>query len=160
MPTYEVIHVVQRNDLWHVWVRLTATTGATTIWHLVFETLPSPTEQEDIGNALAAEWEDQVQRGSNPLNLYLQHVQGPLVSHTQNVFLFLILGVIEFPGVTLAQALNALVAEFPGSPYGDFTAFVTAVSNQFGGLTWAQFKTFVLNHADFFDPDLFERTSG
>jgi len=150
--TWTIERIVQ-HDFWKILVLLEAQGESTRIW-LHYQVLPPPAERPGILQAYADEFDLTVSRRNNPLNKYKVKIEDPLVEHTRDVFRFIVQGIIDTPGVTLNQALNALVAEFPASPFGDFVAFINAVENQLAGIsTWADFKAFVLANTAFFDPE-------
>lgn len=150
MATYEVLAIWERDRYFHVLIRLSAEEHATDI-RLRFDSRPSEPDIALLAQAYADAYEDHLRRSLNPLNQLETRILLPLREHTIDVFVFVVRGIINTPGVSLAQALAALVAEFPGTPFGDFRAFVTSVQAAFGGLTWDEFKAYVLDHAEYFD---------
>jgi hypothetical protein len=150
MATYEVLAVWERGGYFHVLIRLRAEGHSTDI-RLRFDSRPSELDIALVAMAYVDEYEDHLLRSLNPLNQLETRILLPLREHTIDVFVFVVRGIINTPGVSLAQALAALVAEFPSTPFGDFRAFVTSVQTAFGGLTWDEFKTYVLEHAEYFD---------
>jgi len=63
----------------------------------------------------------------------------------KEALLWLVRKVREYPNATLAQAETAWNAEWSDSLF-EFDRMVTWMRNQFGGVTWDGFKTYVINH--------------
>ena len=62
----------------------------------------------------------------------------------KEALLWLVCKIRQYPNATLAQAETAWNAEWSDSLF-EFDRLVTYVRSQFGGLTWDQFKTYVIN---------------
>lgn len=105
--------------------------------------IPDSTEQESFATLAKSRIQDEIDYEDNELNL--RQDQQRILEYLDNILRDIIGNIRAVPTVTLAQAQTYIDSNYPESIV-DFPKLYQFYMNLLHLSTWAEFKTFVINH--------------
>ena len=105
--------------------------------------LPDQTRLDSLVNLAIANIQDILDMDANVMNLPID--EDRLLEYYRNIKLDIIRRIRAFPGATVQQAKDYVTIKYPKSPF-DFDELYAVWIGIIGASTWAEFKTWVIDH--------------